>query len=233
MSVDLLAIAAHRDDVELTCGGTLAKMAALGYSVGIIDLTEGEMGTRGTAAERAEEAQAAARVLGVAVRENLSLPDARLEATIEAKLKLAEKIRALRPRTVILPYWEARHPDHYTASKIGYEACFLAGLKKMQLAGEPHRPFKIIYSTMYRNVPPTFVVDITDHYQRRLEAIGCYRSQFGQSSEPVPHLDKLAEELELLCRYYGSLIGVRYGEPFLVKETMRIDDLVALQVPSF
>lgn len=233
MAVDLLAIAAHRDDVELTCGGTLAKMAALGYSVGIIDLTEGEMGTRGTAAERAEEARAAARVLGVAVRENLSLPDARLEATIEAKLKLAEKIRALRPRTVILPYWEARHPDHYTASKIGYEACFLAGLKKMQLAGEPHRPFKIIYSTMYRNVPPTFVVDITDQYQRRLEAIGCYRSQFGQSNEPVPHLDKLAEELELLCRYYGSLIGVRYGEPFLVKETMRVDDLVALQVPSF
>ena len=149
MKLDLLAIAAHPDDVELTCGGTLIKMARRGYAVGILDLTGGEMGTRGSVEIRRKEAAAAARILGVAHRENLGLPDAHLEMRMDYKLAIANRIRALRPRTVILPYWEGRHPDHYTASRLGYEGCFLAGLKRLDLEGEAYRPFKVLYSTTY------------------------------------------------------------------------------------
>src|SRR5579862_3726290 len=179
MKLDLLAMAAHPDDVELTCGGTLIKMARQGYRVGIMDLTAGEMGTRGSKEERRKEAAAAARVLGVAHRENLGLPDAHLELRMDYKLALARRIRALRPRTVILPYWEGRHPDHYNASQLGYEACFLAGLKQLDIEGEAFRPFKILYATSYDyTVRPTFVVDISREYQRRFRAIMAYHSQF-------------------------------------------------------
>src|SRR5271169_6735163 len=157
MKLDLLAIAAHPDDVELTCGGTLIKMVRRGHSVGIMDLTGGEMGSRGSREIRKREAAAAARVLGVAHRENLGLPDAHLELRMDYKLAIARRIRALRPRAVILPYWEGRHPDHYNAAKLGYEGCFLAGLKRPDIEGEAFRPFKIIYSTVYyREVRPTF-----------------------------------------------------------------------------
>src|SRR3984885_5356481 len=157
MKLDLLAIAAHPDDVELTCGGTLLVAAAQGYKTGILDLTAGEMGTRGTPETRLKEAGAAARILRVAHRGNLRLPDAHLEVTMEYKLAVAKRIRALQPRTVILPYWEGRHPDHYTAARLGYEGCFLAGLKQLPIEGEPFRPFKILYATSYyyRNVQPT------------------------------------------------------------------------------
>src|ERR1700676_5490240 len=179
MKLDLLAIAAHPDDVELTCGGTLIKMARRGYSVGILDLTGGEMGTRGTAETRRKEAAAGGRILGVAHRENLGLPDARLEMRMEYKMAIAGRIRALRPRTVILPYWEGRHPDHYTASRLGYEGCFLAGLKQLPIEGDAFRLFKILYSTVYfGEVGLTFVVDFPRHYNRRYEAILAYHSQF-------------------------------------------------------
>ncbi len=168
MKLDLLAMAAHPDDVELTCGGTLIKMARRGYSVGILDLTGGEMGTRGSAETRRKEAAAAGRILGVKHRENLGLPDARLEMRMEYKMAIAGRIRALRPRTVILPYWEGRHPDHYTASRLGYEGCFLAGLKRLDLDGEAYRPFKVLYSTTYdRTVRPSFVVDISGEFSRQ------------------------------------------------------------------
>src|SRR5215472_1648826 len=182
-SLDILAIAAHRDDVEQTCGGTLLKMAQLGYRTGILDLTRGEMGTRGSAEDREREAAEAARILQVAWRGALDIPDGRVENTFENKLKVARVLREQRPRVVILPYWKGRHPDHYTASTLGYEACFLAGLSKLtvshQLAAatahateifaEPpaHRPFKIIYATLYYDVRPTFVVDITDQFETR------------------------------------------------------------------
>ena len=149
MKLDVLAIAAHPDDVELTCGGTLIKMASRGYRTGILDLTRGEMGTRGTPEIRAREAKAAAKILGVKVRENLGLPDSRLEVNEEYKLELARMIRELQPHTVILPYWEGRHPDHYNAGRLGYEGCFLAGLKRMPIGGEAFRPYKIIYSAAY------------------------------------------------------------------------------------
>src|SRR6202049_1749921 len=171
MKLDLLAIAAHPDDVELTCGGTLVKMARRGYKTGILDLTAGEMGTRAAPETRAKEAAKAAKLLGVAWRGTLDVPDSNVQPSRQHKLRLAAVIRELRPKTVILPYWQARHPDHYHASTLGYEGCFLAGLKQLPLQGEPHRPFKILYSTAYAPVRPTFVVDITTHFEQRRRTI--------------------------------------------------------------
>jgi bacillithiol biosynthesis deacetylase BshB1 len=238
MNLDLLAIAAHPDDVELTCGGTLIKMARSGYGVGILDLTEGEMGTRGSMEIRRKEAAVAARVLGVKHRENLGLPDARLEMRMDYKLAIARRIRALRPRTVILPYWEGRHPDHYTAARLGYEGCFLAGLKRLDIEGEPYRPFKVIYSTTYdRTVRPSFVVDITREFARRFRAIMAYGSQFRpkrserRSKVHMP-LDRLVEQVRLAARFYGEMAGVEYAEPFLAKEVLQVEDVVAMPVRS-
>src|SRR5436309_7347133 len=175
--LDILAIAAHRDDVEQTCGGTLLKMSQKGQRTGVLDLTRGEMGTRGTATDREHEANEAARLMGVTWREALDIPDGRVENTFINRLKVARVIRRTRPRVVILPYWKGRHPDHYTCSTLGYEACFLAGLKKLEIAKklreeglkpqaedefQPHRPFKIVYATLYYDVRPTFVVDISE-----------------------------------------------------------------------
>src|SRR6202140_696855 len=238
MKFDLLAIARHPDDVELTCGGTLIKMARRGYAVGILDLTGGEMGTRGSVEMRRKEAAAAARILGVAHRENLGLPDAHLEMRMEYKLAIARRIRALRPRTVILPYWEGRHPDHYTASRLGYEGCFLAGLGRLDIEGEPFRPFKILYSTTYdRTVRPSFVVDITREFARRFRAIMAYGSQFRpkgreRRSKVYITLDRLVEQVHLAARFYGEMAGVEYAEPFLAKEVLQVEDVVAMPVGS-
>ena len=238
MNLDLLAIAAHPDDVELTCGGTLLKAAEQGYKTGILDLTAGEMGTRGTPETRLKEAAKAARILRVTHRENLRLQDAHLEANKETKQAVATRIRALKPHTVILPYWDGRHPDHYTASRLGYEGCFLAGLKQLRIEGEAFRPFKILYSTVYyREIRPTFVVDISQHYERRYEAILAYHSQFSpkakekKSKVDIP-LDRLHHEVNLIARYYGQMVGVEYAEPFLVKEVMQVEDVVKLPVRS-
>src|SRR5512142_2569242 len=177
-TLDILAIAAHCDDVEQTCGGTLLKMAESGHRTGILDLSAGEMGTRGTAADREREAAEAARILRVAWRGNLHLPDARLENTLQNRLRIARVIREQRPRVAILPYWKGRHPDHYTCSGLGYEACFLAGLAKLDLEAAPHRPFKIIYATLYYDIRPTFVMDITEQFEARLQSIFAYKSQY-------------------------------------------------------
>jgi bacillithiol biosynthesis deacetylase BshB1 len=233
--VDVLAIAAHPDDVEQTCGGTLLRMAEAGYRTGIIDLTAGDMGTRGTPEIRIEESQAAARILKVSHRENLFFPDARLENTLAARLTLAQRIRELQPKTIILPYWEGRHPDHYRASEIGYEACFLAGLKKIDQSTEPHRPRKIVYSSLYANVTPSFVVDISSFFARRMESLLAYRSQYGEAAEGgtlFPDEAEIRDRLGSVARFYGNLIGVRYGEPFVLKETMQVDDIVAFPVRS-
>jgi N-acetylglucosamine malate deacetylase 1 len=239
MNLDLLAIAAHPDDVELTCGGTLIKMAARGYKTGILDLTRGEMGTRGTPELRHAEASRAARILGVKLRDNAGLPDAALAVTQEQKLEVARHIRRLRPHTVILPYWEGRHPDHYTAGRLGYEACFLAGLKALPIEGEPFRPFKVLYSTFDHPMRPTFVVDITKEFARRNKAALSFRSQFHPAKRVlramkkvyVP-LDELNRRVELIGRYYGNMIGVTYGEGFHVRESMQVDDVVAMPVRS-
>jgi bacillithiol biosynthesis deacetylase BshB1 len=237
MDLDLLAIAAHPDDVELTCGGTLLKMARRGYKTGILDLTAGEMGSRGTPETRAKEAAKAAKLLGVKWRETLGISDSDVHPTRQNKLRLASVIRKLRPKTVILPYWEARHPDHYHASTLGYEGCFLAGLKQLPLEGEPHRPFKILYSTAFATVRPTFVVDITQQYEQRRRAILAFRSQFrakkaAKESKVFLAIDQLEEEMNQLARHYGQMIGVKYGEPFLQKELMKVEDIIKLDVRS-
>jgi N-acetylglucosamine malate deacetylase 1 len=233
--LDVLAVAAHPDDVEQTCGGTLLRMAEMGYRTGVLDLTAGDMGSRGTPEIRLNEATAAASRMLLAWRGNMRWPDARLENTVSARMSLAVEIRNLRPRVVILPYWEARHPDHYRACEIAFEACFLAGLKKLDEETAPHRPHKVIYSSLYANVTPSFVVDISAQFERRMAALFCYQSQYGdqaEASELFPPQQEMRERLAAIARFYGNLIGVRYGEPFVVKEMMRVDDVTAMGVRS-
>ena len=236
-TVDVLAIAAHRDDVEQTCGGTLLAQGALGWRTGIVDLTRGEAGTRGTAEERASEAAEAARILRVAHREALDLPDGNVENTQENRLKLAAVLRRLRPRVLILPYWQGRHPDHYTSATLGYEACFQAGLARLKLPGDqpPHRPYKILYASLYADVRPTFVVDITPYIEARLTSLLAYRSQYGNQSAGsslfVPE-GEIRERTFATARHYGLLAGVRYAEPFVQKEVSLVPDLVQLPVQS-
>jgi bacillithiol biosynthesis deacetylase BshB1 len=233
--MDLLAIAAHRDDVEQTCGGSLLVQQALGWRTAILDLTQGESGTRGSAAERAAEATEAASILRVSHREALDLPDGSLQNTIKNRLKIAGVLRRLRPRVVILPYWQGRHPDHYTTATLGYEACFAAGLSKLDLPGAPHRPYKILYASLYADVRPSFVVDITPHVETRLQALLAYRSQYGNQTEGsglfVPE-EEIRERTFASARHYGLLAGVRYAEPFVLKEVALVDDLMHLPVAS-
>jgi N-acetylglucosamine malate deacetylase 1 len=234
--VDILAIAAHPDDVEQTCGGTLLRMADAGYTTAVIDLTAGEMGSRGTSEQRLEEAGTAAMVLRLVHRSNMGLPDTKLLNWAEYRERLALEIRRLKPRTVIVPYWEARHPDHYHAGEIAFESCFLAGLRKLDPSTEPHRPYKVIYSSLYANVPPSFVVDITAEFDRRMESLFCYESQYGAhttGSDLFPDQEEIRDRLAGIGRFYGNLIGVKYGEPFVVKETMRVDDIVTLGPRTF
>jgi N-acetylglucosamine malate deacetylase 1 len=249
-ALDVLAIAAHRDDVEQTCGGTLLKAAQRGQRTGILDLTQGEMGTRGTAEDRAREAEDAAKILGVSWRRALDIPDGRVENTWENRRKVAGAIRETRPRVVILPYWKGRHPDHYTASVLGYEACFLAGLAKLGIQEQgsgisqtvanrgslpPHRPFKIIYATLYYDIRPSFVVDIGEQFESKLASILAYKSQFSDQEagkDLFPAHDEIRSRVESMARFYGMLGGVRHGEPFLQKEVGLVDDLLALPVKS-
>jgi N-acetylglucosamine malate deacetylase 1 len=233
--VDLLAIAAHPDDVEQTCGGTLLRMAEAGYSTGIIDLTAGDMGTRGTPEIRVAESAEAAKILKVSHRENLHFPDARLENSLPARMTLAQRLRELRPRTVILPYWEGRHPDHYRTAEMGYEACFLAGLKKLDQHTEPHRPHKVVYSSLYANVTPSFVVDVTRYFAERMDSLLAYHSQYADANDGsmlFPDAGEIRDRLSAIARFYGNLIGVKYGEPFVVKEMMRVDDIISINVRS-
>src|SRR5438270_2616285 len=295
-ALDILAIAAHRDDVEQTCGGTLLKMAALGHRTGILDLTLGEMGTRGTAEDRAREAADAAKILRVSWREALDIPDGRVENTWENRLKVARVIRHTRPRVVILPYWKGRHPDHYTASKLGYEACFLAGLAKLEISHQPsagsseesefrkiastvarekqsmpsaakadkrrrgsgttesralpgpggfpesaggapapHRPFKIIYATLYYDVRPTFVVDISEQFEARFESLMAYKSQFSDQEagkDIFPARNEIRARIEAMARFYGMMAGVTYAEPFVQKEVGLVEDVTGILVKS-
>lgn len=237
--VDVLAIAAHRDDVEQTCGGTLLKMAEMGHRTGILDLTQGELGTRGSAQDRANEAAEAARILKVSWREALDIPDGRVENTWENRLKVARVIREQKPRVVILPYWKGRHPDHYTCSTLGYEACFLAGLTKLEVAkgheAKAYRPFKIVYATLYYDIRPTFVVDITEQFGARLESIYAYKTQFADQEagrNDFPAHAEIRERVAAMARFYGMLAGVKYAEPFLQKEVGLVDDLTLIPVKS-
>ena len=253
-AADVLAIAAHRDDVEQTCGGTLLRMAARGLRTAILDLTQGEAGTRGSAEDRAQEAAEAARILGVGWRQALDLPDGAVQNTLENRIKIASVLRRLRPRVVILPYWQARHPDHATVATLGYEACFLSGLAKAPVAPAvgptapaappavgtaeepvPHRPFKIVYASLYADVRPSFIVDITPFIEQRFQALMAYRSQYANQAAGgglfVPE-EEIRERTFAEARHYGLLAGVRYGEPFVQKEVGLVDDLTLIPVQS-
>jgi len=240
--LDLLAIAPHPDDAELLCGGALTRSAALGRRVGILDLTRGETGTKGTAEQRAEEASRAAEVLGVDARENAGLPDAGLFNTDESRALLVGILRRLRPRIVVLPFLTGRHPDHRIAAELGRDACFLAGLANYGdenlRALQPHRPTKVIHALAYREDPvkPTFVVGLTEQeFGRKLEAVSCYASQFAgatKAGELFPTGQPLLELVESQARHYGSLVRRPFGEPFWTAETIEVDDLAALGVFS-
>ena len=252
LSVDVLAIAAHRDDVEQTCGGTLLRMASRGLRTAILDLTKGEAGTRGTADDRAREAADAAKLLGVGWREALNLTDGAIENTLENRTRIARVVRLLRPRVVILPYWQARHPDHAIVATLGYEACFLAGLSKAPAvkptapcsdaesvsdiaALPPHRPFKIVYASLYADVRPSFIVDITPFIEQRHASLMAYRSQYANQvagSGLFVAEEEIRERTFAEARHYGLLAGVKYGEPFVQKEVGLVDDLTLMPVQS-
>lgn len=236
--VDLLAIAAHRDDVELSCGGTLIKAAAAGYKTAVIDLTQGETGTRGSAELRGKEAENAAKILGLSARENLGLPDAGIENTPATRARLATFIRRFAPRVVIAPASEGRHPDHRITAQLVRDACFVAGLAKVEPSVPKHRPHKILHAVTHRQdfIKPTFVVDISDEFERKMEAVRCYASQFDdaiQAGEVYPTGAPLYDVIRQYGAYYGSLIRTRFGEPFFTTETMRVDDVLALDVATF
>ena len=237
MSVDLLAVAAHRDDVELTCAGTLIRAADAGYRTGILDLTAGESGTRGSASLRGEEAERAARIMKVTERRNAGLPDAHIQNSEETRRIVIEQIRHFAPRVVILPFPVGRHPDHRVASELTRDACFLAGLARYDAGGPPHRPHKILYALAYREDPvkPTFVVDVSEQFARKMEAIRCYASQFDgakAAGEIFPTGQDLYALVETQSRHYGSLIRRAHGEPFFTAETVLADDVVAMEVQS-
>jgi bacillithiol biosynthesis deacetylase BshB1 len=237
-SLDILAIAAHRDDVEQTCGGTLLKAAQRGQRTGVLDLTQGEMGTRGSAELRAEEAMRAAKVLGVTQRENLALPDAAIVNDPPTREKLARAIRRFRPRVVIAPALEGRHPDHRASAQLIRDACFIAGLAKVAPDVAKHRPLKILHSIAYRQdfIRPSFVVDVSDVFELKMEAIRCYQSQFEgetQAGEVYPSGEPLEDVVRHYGAYYGTLIRRRYGEPYFTTEMVAVDDVVALEVSTF
>jgi bacillithiol biosynthesis deacetylase BshB1 len=237
-TVDILAIAAHPDDVELICGGTLIRAQMLGRSIGIVDLAAGELASRGTPELRAKEAAKAATVMGVSVRENLGLPDGGIQNTPETRARLAVLIRKMRPSVVITHSLHGRHPDHPVVAQLVRDACFVAGLKKVEPKVAAHRPRKVLHALSFRedNQKPTFVVDITAAFEKKLEAIGCYESQFGeavQAGEVYPTGEPLHDLIRHHAAHYGSLIRCRYGEPFLTTETMRVDDVAALEVSTF
>jgi len=238
MPLSVLAIAAHRDDVELTCGGTLAKAAGLGQPTGIIDLSRGEMGTRGSAALREEEAARAAEILGVKERVNMGFPDAGIFNTDETRAALVREIRRLQPTVVLAPALSGRHPDHRVTAELVRDACFLAGLAKYAPGTAAHRPRKVVHCLSYRedHVKPTFVVDVSDVFEKKMAAIQAYASQFAgavQAGEVFPTTESLFDVIRHHAAHYGSLIRARYGEPFLTLETMRVDDVAALPVSTF
>jgi bacillithiol biosynthesis deacetylase BshB1 len=229
MPLDILAFGAHPDDVELHVGGTLAKMAAHGYAVGVVDLTRGELGTRGTPAIRAREARKAAGILGLQVRENLGLPDGDVLVTPESRLKVIRALRKHCPMMVLAPHWDEAHPDHANAGKLVAEAAHHAGLAKISTGQERFRPKAILYYMLPPYVRPTFIVDITAHIEQREAAIRAHRSQlFDPGQEPDTYLSQpdFLYRVSAVVSYYGTLIGRAKGEAFFMKVPPEIPDLV-------
>jgi len=228
VQLDYLAFGAHPDDVELGCGGTLVKLVQLGYKTGIVDLTEGEMASRGTVAERYKESAKSAKILGVAFRENLKIPDASIEVNEENKLKVIRAIRSYRPKVVFVPYANDRHPDHIHASRLVTEAAFYSGLPKILPEMEAHRPRRVVYYMATYEFEPKFLVDITEQFPLKLKALQAYRSQFYNPNWPGKNTFVSSrwfiEAVEFRARHFGWLAGVKYAEPFWVREPLLMDD---------
>ncbi len=240
MDLDVLAIFAHPDDAELLCGGALLKSAQMGERIGALDLTRGERATLGSPEIREREAEKAADVLGLAVRRNAGFPDSAIQNTEESRATLVEILRDLRPRVVVTHAREGRHPDHRMAAQLVYDACFLSGLRGFPAPGEAHRPEKLVHAMTFREdvVKPTFVIDISDQMEAKLEALACYESQFVEGSvqagEVFPGGERtLADQIRVTCAHHGSLIRVAYGEPFWARETVEIESLGQLEVATF
>ena len=233
--LDILAVAAHPDDTEITCGGLLIKMSKLGRKVGAVDLTQGEMGTFGDENDRKAEAEEAAQIIGLSYRTNLELPDSAVENNRENKLKLASIIRAAQPELVILPHWEQRHPDHLACSQLGYDACFLAGLKKLEIEGEPFRPRKIIYAAYSKSENHSFMVDISDEFEQKIKAVAAYKSQF-ENPDNAKRIFKpgvnIYDFMHTRAAFLGQLVGVKYAEGYIIKENILVDDPQLMPVSS-
>lgn len=235
VKLDTLAIAAHPDDVEITCGGLLIKLANMGRKTGVLDLTQGEMGTFGDEVDRLKEADSAAQIMGLAYRRNLNMPDSAVEYNQENKLKIAQILRDTKPEMVILPHWEQRHPDHLAGSRLGYDACYLAGLKKINLDGEPFRPRKIIYAAYSKSTDFSFLVDITETYDQKCQAVAAYKSQFENPDNAKrifkPGID-VFEFMKTRAKNYGLMAGVEFAEAYFIKENILIDDPQNMPVAS-
>jgi len=234
---DVLCIAAHRDDAEIMVGGTLTKMSDLGYRVAILDLTEGEMGTRGDACIREQESLRAAAVMGVAHRENLKIPDTRVEVTFDNRLKLIEALRRLRPKVLLAPYCGQKHPDHNHTYELVKEACFFSGLRKLETGSEPFRPKKLLYCLNHSHkIEPHFLVDISAQFGRKMEALRCYRTQFVDIEEHLhltPYVEGIFERIEYYNGYLGRLIRTKYAEGFISTEPMLVEDITKIPLNTF
>ena len=234
IELDVLAVFSHPDDAELTMAGTLIKLKAQGYRTGVLDMTRGEMGTRGTPDERAEEAQAAARVMGLDVRLNLAQPDGHVMLTDEARTALVRVLRTHKPKVLFTSYWDDPHPDHAATARIVREAARLASMRRYDEAhGLAQIKLPMIAHAVYsRLVVPSFVVDISDQLAGKMEAIRAHASQFYRAgvSEPETRISAkdFLTQIEVRARYYGTLIGTVAGEPFYVREALNVDDPVAL-----
>jgi bacillithiol biosynthesis deacetylase BshB1 len=228
--LDLLAFGAHPDDVELFAAGTIAKCGAQGYATGIIDMTRGEMGSRGTAAARAKEARDAGKILGARCRVNLGLPDSRVQVSLSARLKVIRVLRKYRPSVVLVHHWQDWHPDHVNTSRIVTEAVHNSGLAKIKTGQKRFRPDSLLYFMLPQDVRPSLLVDVSEFAEQRLAAIKAYRSQLHDpgSQDPETYLSRrdFLEHVENIHSRYGTLIGRRKAEAFLVKQTIEIPDLV-------
>jgi bacillithiol biosynthesis deacetylase BshB1 len=235
--IDVMAFGAHPDDIEIGCGGTLIKLVGLGYSVALVDMVQGEMGTRGTVETRRAEAAAAAKIIGAVARENLKLEDGNIRADEEAKRRVVEVVRKHRPRLVFIPYYKDRHPDHYHASQVAYEGIFLAGLAQYETGQESYRPLRVLYYMGWYEFEPTFIVDISAQFDQKMDAIYAFSTQFkpGDSFYEQARLTSRQYNWALVHRmaYYGSLIGKQYGEGFLIRGRMEVENPLEVKFSSF
>ena len=233
MKLDALAFGAHADDVEMSCSGTIIKLGSLGHKTCVIALTRGEMATRGSAEIRAQEFAQSAKIMGLASHKMLDIPDGRIEVTWENKIKIIEEIRTYKPRIVFAPYWISRHPDHEKTSHLVREAAYLSGLKKLKTDQESYRPYRVIFYQTRFEFKPSFIVDISDFHAQKLKSILSYKSQFHHQDkkefgddETLLSSPEFLDRIETRDKQYGRYIGVKYGEPFLVREAIKIENPV-------